>query len=691
MNSKQLYLVLLYTLLCTIVIAQQTTQRALQKDNDLMEYTPDKQYNYIVDFSYAGYRNGNEAIPRVSVVKIIQPVSGDNTQHIQDAIDEMATLPLGANGIRGALLLEEGMYEVKGVLRIDAAGIVLRGVGEGNDPTVNTVLEATGNSPTKRSLIVVGTEEHDEWEESVVGTRTNITSSFLPAGARSLEVEDVSPFQVGDQVIVFHPSTDKWLASINYGDTDSDDDWEPGEIDILYNRTIKAISPEENKIILDVPIYDHLDNDLAQAEIYVLDEPNIIRKSGVENLRIVVETDDDTDESHAWSGILFEGAEDCWAKEVTVLHFAYAAVYTNVANRISVLNCSGLEPHSEVDGARRYNFAVNPFSNNILFQNCRTSWGRHSYVSNGKSAVSGIVFHNCESEHDYTASEGHRMWSQAMLFDNITFTNPEGQQLMGLYNRGSWGDSHGWGAVNSVAWNITMDPERELILQQPPGRQNYAIGCKAMVEDNYVYDHARGYEESTGTAVTPASLYLAQLKARKKHGSYPDAPIDLEGVYENGEVLLTWKDLAGDEEEYLVQFSNDNGNSFQKAETVSRNSTSYTSDGNGQMGTVVYRVAAKKGKALSPWSNTVELELLTGYCDDPIPGLDVFPNPATSEVQLYAEAGLRSVYVVDVLGRPIARHGAVSTIDIRDWPPSVYFLRIRDEEDRICLYKLVKE
>jgi len=422
-----------------------------------------------------------------------------------------------------------------------------------------------------------------------------------------------------------------------------------------------------------------------------LDEPNIIRNSGVENLRIEVETDGETDESHAWSGILFEGVEDCWATEVTVLHFAYAAVYTHVANRVSVLNCSGLEPHSEVDGARRYNFAVNPFSNNILFQNCRTSWGRHSYVSNGKSAVSGIVFHNCESEHDYTASEGHRMWSQAMLFDNITFTSPEGQQLMGLYNRGSWGDSHGWGAVNSVAWNITMEPERELILQKPPGRQNYAIGCKAIVEDDYVYDHARGYEESTGVAVTPASLYQAQLTARKKHGAYPDPPMRLEGNYEDGEVLLYWQDMAGDEEGYLIEFSNDNGQSFQKAGTVSENEVSYSSDGNGQMGTTIYRVAAKKGKALSPWSNTVELELVAGYCDNPIPGLDVFPNPTSAEVRVSAEKDVRSIYVLDLLGRPIARYGSVSTINTTEWPPSVYFLRIKDEEDRICLYKLMKE
>jgi len=233
MKPINISLALLFIGLCNLLVAQPTTQRALKKDNDVMEYSQDEEHNYIVDFSYAGYKNGNEAIPNIPVVKTIQAISGDNTEHIQDAIDEVAALPADANGIRGAILLEEGWYEVKGVIELEAPGIVLRGVGEGDDPDENTVLEAKGNSPSKRSLIVVGTEDHEEWGEEVPGTRTNIVSSFLPAGSRSLEVEDISLFEVGDPVIVFHPSTSDWLASVNFGDTASDDPWESGPTIIL--------------------------------------------------------------------------------------------------------------------------------------------------------------------------------------------------------------------------------------------------------------------------------------------------------------------------------------------------------------------------------------------------------------------------------------------------------------------------
>ena len=695
----------IFCLPCLMLFSITTTgqinsERAYQVNNGSMEYTTDEQNNYILDFSYAGYKNGNEAIPNIPVVKTIQPIAGDNTQHIQDAIEEVSYYPLNAQGFRGAVLLQSGVYEVDGILSLHTDGVVLRGVGDGSTDSGNTILKAVGNSPDERALIVVGTEDHEEWEDAVSGTRTDITSSFLPAGSRSLEVADLSPFEVGDQIMVFHPSTSAWLASINYGDTDSDDPWEPGQIDIYYNRYIKAIHPAENKIELDVPIYDHFDNSLAQSEIYLLDEPNIVRNAGVENLRIEIETDDDEDEDHAWTGIRFEGAEDCWANGITVLHFSYAAVYTNVASRISVLNCNALEPHSEIDGSRRYNFAVNKYSNNILFQNCTTSWGRHSYVSNGTSTASGIVFQNCQSEHDYTASEGHRRWTQAMLFDNIHFSNPEGTQLLGMYNRGSWGTSHGWGTVNSVAWNVVMEPERELILQKPPGRQNYAIGSRAEVKADYVYDHDIGYEEATGSAVGPPSLYQAQLDARLQHGSYPDAPIELEGFFENDKVMLSWTDIAADEEGYRIEYSCDGGQNYNIAGTVAKNETTYTHDDEAALaGGLFYRVAAIKGACKSPWASEIIVETSTGDCVVPVSepeseavsGLRIYPNPATTYVALSADFDLKSVVVLDVLGRPIEKYSNPTSLDVTTWPSAVYFLRIRDEEAHVSLYKLVKK
>jgi hypothetical protein len=67
-----------------------------------LAYEQDAEGNRIPDFSHAGYRNGERPIPHVPVVKTIRPIEGDNTAHIQAALDEVAALPRAR---RGALLL----------------------------------------------------------------------------------------------------------------------------------------------------------------------------------------------------------------------------------------------------------------------------------------------------------------------------------------------------------------------------------------------------------------------------------------------------------------------------------------------------------------------------------------------------------------------------------------------------------
>jgi hypothetical protein len=107
-----------------------------------LRYVPDEQGNVIADASHAGYRGGGVAIPGVPVRETIWPVAGDNSAHIQAAIDRLAALPLDPDGLRGTLLLRAGYYRMATPLRIRASGIVLRGEGMGD---TGTVLVGTGN------------------------------------------------------------------------------------------------------------------------------------------------------------------------------------------------------------------------------------------------------------------------------------------------------------------------------------------------------------------------------------------------------------------------------------------------------------------------------------------------------------------------------------------------------------------
>jgi hypothetical protein len=112
------------------------------KDGRLV-YETDPRGNRIPDFSHAGYRGGGVPIPDVPVRVTVAPSNGDEGARIQAAIDYVSGLPPNADGLRGAVLLGRGRFEVAGSLVLRASGVVLRGHGDGAD---GTVLVATGNS-----------------------------------------------------------------------------------------------------------------------------------------------------------------------------------------------------------------------------------------------------------------------------------------------------------------------------------------------------------------------------------------------------------------------------------------------------------------------------------------------------------------------------------------------------------------
>ena len=101
--------------------------------NNKLAYTPDSLGNRIPDFSYCGYRASEQKIPNVEIKCVVPIVKGDATARIQAAIDVVANIPMDKNGFRGAILLQKGIYEVYGQLKITTSGVVLRGSGTTKD------------------------------------------------------------------------------------------------------------------------------------------------------------------------------------------------------------------------------------------------------------------------------------------------------------------------------------------------------------------------------------------------------------------------------------------------------------------------------------------------------------------------------------------------------------------------------
>ncbi|MBI3125428.1 MAG: T9SS type A sorting domain-containing protein [Ignavibacteriales bacterium] len=487
-------------------------------------YKIDNEGSRIPDFSYAGYKNGEVDIPFVSVCKTISAIDGDNTVNIQSAVDEVGKLPL-VDGIRGALLLKAGKYEVTGTIRINQSGIVLRGESDGADISKSTIIFAKGNTPSQRTVVIAGGGSNNSWNSQVAGTKTNILTDKIYVGEKTFRVENISGYKVGDNIIIVHTNSSAWLKAVDYGGTATDPGWATTDgLTILYNRFIKKISGDT--ITIDAPVFNTLDRSISQSYIYKYSRSGLMTNIGIEGLRVDIEipvndlpTNSNGNEAHAWQAIEMVQIEDAWIKNSTMIHFGQSGIMTSTATRITIDNSKAIDPISIITGERRYNFNMYRASQLILVKNSYTRYGRHDFVSNGTASVSGCVFYNNISEKTYSSSEGHRWWSQGLLFDNLTYNSPNMSYVIGFYNRGDYGTSHGWAAVHSVAWNCIVNGGKNIIIQKPPTAQNYAIGCSANLVTGKTpyapYSQPEGYIDGTNfPGLNPKSLYLAQLNER---------------------------------------------------------------------------------------------------------------------------------------------------------------------------------
>jgi hypothetical protein len=470
-------------------------------------YTADEQGNRVIDFSAAGYGGGGETSPLVPVKVVVRPEGGNDRERIQAAIDRVAALPVGSDGFRGAVLLERGRYSIDARrLRINTSGVVLRGSGEGPD---GTVLVAAGTS--RDALIEVsGRGARTE----VTGTRKNVADDYVPVGARAITLDDVAGLAVGTRVMIRRPATAEWIAAIGMNTmpgwrAENRIQWAPNSRDVVWERIVTAI--DGRRITLDAPLTTSLDRVMGGGTVARYEFPGRIAHVGIEHLRCVSEFDaaNPKDEEHAWICISLDKVEDAWVRQVTAQHFVSYVVNAQAdTKRVTIEDCTALSPVSELGGYRRRVFSIG--GQLTLVQRCVSESGLRDFTT-GFVAAGPNVFLQCRARDALGHSGPAESWASGVLYDNVII---RGDALRFL-NRGMAGQGSGWTTANSLLWNCEAT---EIQVQSPPGAANQAYGCKGVIaDDNVNYDPAlRPHRELVrGSAVAPASLYLAQLAERK--------------------------------------------------------------------------------------------------------------------------------------------------------------------------------
>lgn len=471
----------------------------ISEDGKLV-YTPDEKGNILPDFSRVGYHHGDKSIPQYAVTKTIGPVEGDNTAHIQKAIDELSQLPLDASGHRATLLLKSGVYNVAGTIFIRASGIVLK--GEGSNVSETILIGTT----RERYPIIHATGEG--LPKEVSGTRVTITDDFVPVGTFKINVSSAKGFKVGDQVMVYRPGTQNWIHDIKMDqivERKGTRQWSAGQYNLAFERKVERI--EGNCLYLDNPVVMQMERQYGGGEIYLYAFDGRINEVGIEDLCIESEYDTYDDPNHAWTAVLVDKAENCWVNNVTARHLANTGVFCErYSKNVTVQNCRCLEAKSIITGGYRYSFYNNGQQN--LFMNCIATEGRHDFVT-GSRVMGPNVFYNCRATQTYSDIGPHHRWTCGTLYDNIV-TDGE----LNVQDRGKMGSGHGWAGVNQVLWNCFV---KTCAVQSPwVSGKNYSIGTKGTKVPGAFEGRPDGvWEGQNETNMEIRSLYQAQLLARK--------------------------------------------------------------------------------------------------------------------------------------------------------------------------------
>lgn len=460
------------------------------KENKL-SYVPDSLGNRIPDFSYAGYKAGGSAIPEATIKVVVPVKKGDATNRIQSAIDYVSSLQADKSGLRGAVLLEKGIYEVQGSLKINTSGVILRGSGMTED---GTVLFGAGKS--RETLVSVeGT-----------GLRQNsaplkLADVYHPVNSKEITLADKHNFKVGQTIVIHRPSTQNWIEALgtaHFGGGLTSLGWKPGDRDLEWDRTIVAI--QGNKLILDAPITTALDPLFGGGTVSSYQWPERIKETGVENMlmRSAFNPENKKDEDHRWMAISLNNVTDAWVRQVKFEHFAGSAVQLlSGTKRVTVEDCISVAPISEIGGMRRYTFYT--MGQQTLFQRCYAEDGYHDFAV-GYCATGPNVFVQCESSLPHSFSGAIDSWASGVLFDIV---NVDGQALSYL-NRSQDAQGAGWTAANSVFWQCTASLINNFA---PPTANNWAFGSWSQFSGD-------GYWNESNEHINPRSLYYAQLTER---------------------------------------------------------------------------------------------------------------------------------------------------------------------------------
>jgi hypothetical protein len=461
----------------------------------------------LLDFSYAGYGGGGVGIPWAATQQSLDPSGGDDdTPAIQAAIDAVSQLDPDENGLRGAVLLRSGTFNLLGSLAIRTSGVVLRGSGSGPDGTTLSV----GGDP--RALLSI--QGSGSW--APFGPRASMMEGYVASGANSFAVDDPAGLAVGMAVLVDRPVTDAWVHFMRMDHLmrgGQPQTWiHPGTL-IHSDRVITAI--DGNQVTIDAPLSDSIDAQYLSppgATVVGYTFNGRITQVGLESMRMIAPPVPTPINQPIFSLLQIRAVMNGWVRDVLAQDFINGLTIDNTSKWITIEDTAFTHTvPADTSAGSPADYGID--GQQILIHRS-SSQGDHwfSVVTQATEPGPNVVL-NFSATGSPTNLAPHQRWATALLLDNVY--SPGGG--IALQDRGNAGSGQGWSIGFAVVWNSIADT---LLIQRPPGSTNWSIGsCGRLTQAAEPGNPDRtplpqGTIDSHEVRVAPGSLYLEQLCER---------------------------------------------------------------------------------------------------------------------------------------------------------------------------------
>ena len=446
-----------------------------------LTYTYETNGDTLPDFSLAGYEGGGVPIPDLPVVTTLSPISGDNTAQIQQAIDNLAAQPLGANGFHGAVKLNAGIYSVSNTISINASGIVLRGAG---DSTSGTILR----SSTGAEIFTISGSG-----SRATGSQTwEMTANYIPVGATWFALSNSTGLSVGDEILICRRTNTNFESAVGH----------PGLGDECWESVITEI--DGNRIRTDTSLMEAIEQQYGGGYVKTYSWPTRIENCGIEDIRADAPTVGvDTNGNTSGTFATLSSVKNCWFRRCTNDKMRGHTMDVEKGTWVTIDDVVSFHnplPGSHSGPSTQIN--TSDTSQGVLFHNMVSSDGGFEFTASSVN-VGPIVFSECAVPHGFAFSGPHQKWNVGYLYDCLDMHHG-----LVVANNGTGG----WTAGNHLAWNC--ETTSGYTFERAPTVHSWIQGCIGPNQPDPPSNGGPAEVVSYGTHLEPSSLYRAQLSDR---------------------------------------------------------------------------------------------------------------------------------------------------------------------------------